>query len=237
MKAIFDYINNNSFLATIIGIFLGWILNFISTMYFYIREEQQKNKREAELEKKKQYKNRPELHIEQNDETKDIDISIFIGTFEVNYNQDEKYKITFSKNIKNNHDYKDVIIKNIGKSAIECLDIVSTNKRSLILVDYDSLNNLVDSESVWYSYCYDKKILVGEKIKIRIYFEKDKQPYTLFSSTLAFLFEDQNHNYWEQPFFYEKDNVYSPYKISYKEFKQKINADDAYDCFEQPWLW
>ncbi len=237
MKAIFDYINNNSFLATIIGIFLGWILNFISTMYFHIREEQQKNKREAELEKKKQDKNRPELHIEQNDDTKDIDISIFIGTFEVNYNQDKKYKIAFSKNIKNNHEYKDVIIKNIGKSAIECLDIVSTNKRSLILVDYDSLNNLVDSESVWYSYCYDKKILVGEKIKIRIYFEKGKQPYTLFSSTLAFLFEDQNHNYWEQPFFYEKDNVYSPYKISSKDFKQKINADDAYNCFEQPWLW
>ena len=34
MKSLFDYIDGNSFLTTIIGIIVGWILNFISTMYF-----------------------------------------------------------------------------------------------------------------------------------------------------------------------------------------------------------
>ena len=59
----------------------------------------------------------------------------------------------------------------------------------------------------------------------------------MWSSTLAFLFEDQNHNYWEQPFFYEKDNIYAPYEISYKELKKAVTTDDAYECFEHPWLW
>lgn len=239
MKTIFDYINSNSFLATMIGIIIGWILNFISTMYFHKREEKQKRKEVTRLEKKKQFENKPELHIEKNNKSKDADIEIFLGTFKVEYNENKEYKIIYSENIKNknNHDFKDVIIKNIGKSDIDYLDIVSTNKKEIILIDYSSLNNLVDNECVWYSYCYDKKIRVDEEIKIRIYFEKGKQQYNFFSSTLAFLFEDKNHNQWEQPFFYEKDNVYPPYLISYKDYKQKISADDAYDCFEQPWLW
>lgn len=166
-------------------------------------------------------------------------MEIFIGTFKVEYNKEKEYKISYSQNIKNkkNHCYKDIIIKNIGKSDIECLDIVSTNKKGLILCDYNSLNNLVDNELICYDYCYDKKIRVGESIKIRIYYEYNKQPHLMWSSTLAFLFEDQNHNYWEQPFFYEKDNIYAPYEISYKELKKAVTTDDAYECFEHPWLW
>lgn len=44
MKSLFDYINSNSFLATLIGIVVGWILNFISTMYFNKKEEKKKLK-------------------------------------------------------------------------------------------------------------------------------------------------------------------------------------------------
>lgn len=239
MKSIFDYINNNSFLATIIGIILGWILNFISTLYFNKRDEKQKRKELERQEKQKQFENKPELYIEKSNNKTNVDIEIFLGTFEINYDRNGNYKIIYPESIKNksNHAFKDIIIKNIGKSDIDCLDIISTNQRGIILCDYDSLDNLVDTESVWYSYCYDRKIRVDEEIKIRIYFEKGLQPYTLISSTLAFLFEDKNHNYWEQPFFYEKDNVYSPYSISYKDYRRKVTVDNVYNCFEHPWMW
>lgn len=239
MKSLFDYINNNSFLATIIGIIVGWILNFISTLYFNKKDEKQRKKENELKEKQKQFENKPELIIENAMNKSNIDMEIFIGTFKIKYDEKRKYEIVYSKGIKNknNHDYKDVVIKNIGKSDIECLDIISTNKRNVILYDYKSLENIVDNKSVWYSYCYDRKIRVDESVKIRIYFEKNKQPYTPLSSTLAFLFEDQNHNYWEQPFFYEKNNIYAPVAKSYKDFKQAVSADDAYDCFEKPWLW
>ena len=239
MKSLFDYINSNSFLATLIGIFVGWILSLISTMYFNKKEEKQRKEEIERQRKQKQFENKPELFIENTMCKSNIDMEIFMGTFDVKYDKERKYKIVYSEGIKNknNHNYKDIVIKNIGKSYIDRLDIISTNKKGIILCDYELLDDLVTDESVWYSYCYDRKIRVEESIKIRIYFEKNKHPYTLFSSTLAFLFEDQNHNYWEQTFFYEKNKVYPPYGISYREHREATSIDDAYECFEQPWLW
>ena len=239
MKIIFDYINSNTFLATIIGIIVGWLLNFASTMYFHKKEKHERQQELNESERKKQFENKSELYICKGDEQKSVDIEIFLAPFQTKYDENNNYEILYSKNLKSkkNHEYKDVIIKNIGKIDIDSLDIISTNKRTLSLINYDDLDNLLDNKYVWYNYCYDRKIRVGDQMKIRIYFEKEKYPCMLFSSTLAFLFEDQNHNKWEQPFFYEHDKVYPPYFISYKEYRQKITVDDAYDCFEKPWLW
>ncbi len=239
LKDVFNYINKNSFLATLIGIIVGWILNFISTAYFNRKSENRKQKEKLENEKKKNFENKPELYIEKEDNNLDISMEIFITPFNIKYDENNNYEIIYPKGIKNKnkHDFKDVIIKNIGKSDIECLDIVSTNKKSIVLTDYSFLETLVDNKSVWYSCCYDRKIRVGDKIKIRIYFLKNNIPCMMFSSTLAFLFEDQNHIFWEQPYFYERDNIYSPHNISYKEFRNSANADDAYDCFENPSLW
>lgn len=44
MKSLFDYIDGNSFLTTIIGIIVGWILNFISTMYFDKKRKGEENR-------------------------------------------------------------------------------------------------------------------------------------------------------------------------------------------------
>lgn len=239
MKTFFDYINTNSFLATIIGIIVGWLLNFLTTKYFRKEDKKEKIKDLNRKEKQEQFENKPELYIGEIKGHSNVDIEVFIGTFETKYDENKNYEIIYSKNIKNkkNHDYKDIVVKNIGKSDINCLDIISTNKRSIILTDYNALDTLVDNQSVWYSFCYDRKIRVDDEIRIRIYFEKGKQPYMLFSSTLAFLFEDQNHNNWEQPFFYEEEKLYPPHSISYKEYRQMVTTDDVYDCFEQPWLW
>lgn len=239
MKSLFDYINNNTFLATIIGIVLGWLLNFISTMYFHKKDKHEKQQELNRKEKQKHFENKPELYICKEDEQQNADIEIFLAPFQTKYDKNNNYEIVYSKNLKNkkNHEYKDVTVKNIGKSDINSLDIISTDKRVLSLISYDNLDNLLDNKYVWYNYCYDRKIRPGNRITIRIYYEKDKYPYMLFSSTLAFLFEDQNHNNWEQPFFYEQEKVYPPHFISYKEYRQKITTDDAYDCFEKPWLW
>lgn len=239
MKSLFDYVNSNSFLATMIGIIVGWILNFISTMYFHRREEKLKNKEKIRLEREEQFENKPELYICKETNQQNLDIEIFLAPFQTKYDENNNYEIVYSKNLKNkkNHEYKDVIVKNIGKSEIISLDIISTNKRVLSLINYDDLDNLLDNKYIWYDYCFDRKIRVGDQIRIRIYFEKGKYPYMLFSSTLAFLFEDSNHNYWEQQFFYEQEKVYSPYSISYKEYRQRITVDDAYNYFEKPWLW
>ena len=125
MKSLFDYIDGNSFLTTIIGIIVGWILNFISTMYFDKKNERRRKKELERIEKQKRFENKPELQIDKNNSDNNIDMEIFIGTFKVEYNKEKEYKISYSQNIKNkeNHCYKDIVIKNIGKSDIECLTV------------------------------------------------------------------------------------------------------------------
>ena len=59
MKALFDYINNNTLLATIIGIVVGWLLSFVSTMYFHKKE---KHEKQQEL-KRKENKNSLKINL------------------------------------------------------------------------------------------------------------------------------------------------------------------------------
>ncbi|PWL69943.1 MAG: hypothetical protein DBY23_05955 [Bacillota bacterium] len=242
MKNIFDYINANSFLATLLGVIIGWLLNFISTLYFNSIEKKERRKEAMREEKKVATENKPVLCIERNSEKYNhipIDIEIFVGSFSVTYDNNKDYKIIYSKNIKNNKnfDYMDYILKNTGKSDINYLDIVSNDKKSIILVKYDSLSYIVDNHFVNYNYCFDKMLQKNEKIKIRIYFEKDHLPYLPISATLSILFEDSNHHLWEQPFFYEQEKLYPPHSISYKYYRESTTTDIAYQCFEQPWLW
>lgn len=92
MKLVFDYINNNSFLTTLIGIIVGWILNFISTMYFSKKEEKQRKKEYEKKEKQKQFENKPELVIENSIHKSNIDMEIFIGIFNVKYDEEKNIK-------------------------------------------------------------------------------------------------------------------------------------------------
>ena len=228
MKSVGKFLIESEGIMSLLGVLLGWKLNNLSN-----------EKLELKKEKQKQFENKPELYIEKEDKDLEVSLEVFVGTFNVKYDENENYEIVYPKDIcnKKKHEYKDVVIKNIGKSDIECLDIASADKRRVILTNYDSLESLVKHKAVYYSECYDKKIRAGEKIKIRFYYLKGKEPYSVMCATLLFLFEDSNHNYWEQPYFYDRDNVYSPHGISYKEFRITVMPDDAYECFEDPKLW
>lgn len=221
-----------------IEIILEWILNFFTTFFFNKYDKCKKRKELIQKEKQLKFENKPELYVCKEIKRKKVDIEIFLAPFKVERHRND-YDIVYSEKLKNkvNYEYKDIIVENIGKSDINFLDIISTNKKSLSLISYNSLDTLLDYKGVFYNYCYDRKIRVGDRIKIRIYFEKDSQPFLLFGATLALIFEDQYHNMWEQPFFYDKENLYVPHSITYKEYRQSISIDDAYDCFEHPWLW
>ena len=90
MKSLFDYINNNTFLATIIGIVLGWLLNFISTMYFHKKDKHEKQQELNRKEKQKHFENKPELYICKEDEQQNADIEIFLAPFQTKYDKNNK---------------------------------------------------------------------------------------------------------------------------------------------------
>lgn len=128
-------------------------------------------------------------------------------------------------------------MKNVGKSDINELDICATFKNHNVLVDYQSLDMVVDEKIVDYNSCYDRKIMKDENVIVRVYFLEDLQVCHPFSCTLAILFKDTFNNSYEQPFWYEKDNLYPPRPIDYKEYHTYITSDDAYYCFEHPYMW
>lgn len=228
IKSVGKFFLQNDGLMSLFGVYLGWKLSCISNEKF-----------EAKKEKQKQFDNKPVLYIEKEDKDLEVSLEVFVGTFNVKYDVNKNYEIVYPKDIcnKKTHEYKDVVLKNIGKSDIEYLNIASSYKKQIILVHYDLLDTIVNEKAVYYSAWHDRKIRVGDKIKIRIYYQRNNLPCLLLSSTLSFLFEDQYHNYWEQAYFYERDNVYSPYRINYKKFRTIVTPDDAYDCFEDPRLW
>ena len=130
MKSVGKFLIESEGIMSLLGVLLGWKLNNISN-----------EKLELKKEKQKQFENKPELYIEKEDKDLDVSLEVFVGTFNVKYDENENYEIVYPKDIcnKKKHEYKDVVIKNIGKSDIECLDIASSDKRRVILTNYDSL--------------------------------------------------------------------------------------------------
>ena len=242
MKAVFDYINGNSFLTTIIGVIIGSIITSFTTIYVSSKDRKERKKEELLKEKRRQYENKAELKIiSVNDNSNNKpDIEVFLAPFKVDYSNGFKnFQIVYPKDIKDRtkHKYKEFIIKNVGKSDINELDICATFKNHNVLVNYESLDTMVDEKVVDYNSCYDRKIMKGETIVIRVYYLNGLQVCHPISCTLAILFKDSFNNSYEQPFWYEKDNLYPPRPIDYKEYHTYITSDDAYYCFEHPYMW
>lgn len=242
MKAVFDYINSNSFLTTIIGVIIGAIITSFTTIYVSSKDRKERKKEELLKEKRRQYENKAELKIisvNDNNNNKP-DMEVFLAPFKVDYSNGFKnFQIVYPKDIKDRtkHKYKEFIIKNVGKSDINELDICATFKNHNVLVNYESLDTMVDEKVVDYNSCYDRKIMKGETIVIRVYYLNGLQVCHPISCTLAILFKDSFNNSYEQPFWYEKDNLYPPRPIDYKEYHTYITSDDAYYCFEHPYMW
>lgn len=235
MKGIFDYIDGNSFLATTIGIAIGWLLNVISTLFFNMWNQFDKKRARKERVERENFKNKPEIICFEAKKKGKIDASLFVGVVNIKFYSKHNYVVNYSKTIcnKDRHAYKDYIFKNIGKSDINMLDIVSTDKRLFFVIDYDSLDSLVKDKSLWYDFCYDQKIRVGQSKRVRIYFERQNMPSLIYKPVLSCLFVDANGNFWEQPFFYEDSKLYFPHAITDKEYVSAIRADNFYEHFKK----
>lgn len=240
MEKIFDYISNNSFLTTIIGVIVGGLISSLTTIYVSSKERKDKKKEDLKKEKIRQFENKAELKIEKTLQKSNnkADIEVFLLPYKVEYTDDfEKYNFIYPKEIKNKklHKYKEFHIKNIGNSDINQLDICTIFKNHNILVDYKGLDAIIKNGFVNYNLCYDRKIMKNDNIVIRIYYLEGYQVAHLFSCTLLLLYKDSFNNLYEQPFWYEKDNLYEPRAICSKEYKELIGNKIAYDCFDKSW--
>lgn len=194
-------------------------------------------KKETRQERKEKYNNSPELIVNnyKTENNEDFDIKLLVARFEA----DENINFKYSKEYKDKNEYicKDFIFKNIGKTSIESLDIVSTYKKNTSIFDIEYADIFMKNGSINYGYIYDKKIFPGEELKIRLYFHKNIIISSGMSCAFVIQFNDSNGVYWEQSFFENNCNLYSPREISYKEYKDNISVEKSIECFEKPYLW
>lgn len=103
MKEIFDYINSNSFLTTIIGVIVGSIITSFTTIYVSSKDRKERKKEELAKEKRRQYENKAELKIISVNDNSDNkpDIEVFLTPFKVDYkNGFKNFEIVYPKDIK-----------------------------------------------------------------------------------------------------------------------------------------
>lgn len=237
MKNIFNFINSNAVVASLITLGITTIIQII----FRKNDKKYNEKQENKKERKQQFLNKAELHIEDKkwDSKEKPDICLFMTDFKVSINDKKDVEFHYSKDVLKKDKYKHLkfYIKNMGNADINQLDICATAKKNTMLCDIESIKYIVDSKFVNYSYCYDRKILKNDIILIDIAYLEDSKICNTFSSELALLFRDSYGNLYEQPFFIQQRNLYEPHIISNKDFRIYTLPDNALECFKKPWLW
>ena len=237
IRKIIDFINNNAIIASLISIAVSTIISILMKK----SDRRYDEKRERIKERKQEFLNKAELHIEDKkwDSKEKPDICLFMTDFKASVTKEKDVEFHYSKDVLKKDKYKHLkfYIKNIGNADINQLDICVTNQKNTMLCEIDYIKNIVDSKFVCYSYCYDRKILKNDVILIDIAYLEDSKICNTFSSELVLLFRDSYGNLYEQPFFIQQRNLYEPYKISNEGYRTYTLPDTAIECFKNPWMW
>jgi hypothetical protein len=232
---------NQMDISSVVGDMLsGLIIGFFT--YLGVRAtlkfEKQKYQRELRTER---FNNKPEFRISKAEFKSDeeADIAAICTIFKHHFDENDRLVIDYNPELldKNNLIYFDYELKNIGKSAIEYTVVATHRQQNTTLTEIEDFKYLYDSKIMNYDCYFDKKIFPGESLKLRIYYNKDSGPMSMFSSNLILMFQDEYGTYWKQSFFEDRLNLYSPRIISHKEFRIYTTIDTALDCFKNPWKW
>ncbi|MBQ6841172.1 MAG: hypothetical protein IJO63_03565 [Bacilli bacterium] len=238
MKEILNYINNNAILASLLTLLVSTIIQI-----FFRRSDRKYNeKQEKKKNKRNQFENKPEFVIVNGlDNYESIPhIDLFMTDFIANVAKDKtNVEFYYFKDVLNKEKYKHLrfCLKNIGNTDIDYLDICVTSQRNNMLCDVESIKLFVENKAVNYNYLFDRKVLKGTSILIDIAYLPDSKIFSSLSSELSILFRDSYGNLYAQPFFLQRENLYAPRAITYKEYNIYTKTDTALECFKNPVLW
>ena len=230
---ILKFLNENALVSSLIVLLISTIIQII------FRKNDKKN--EKAKEKRQEFLKKAEFSVVEKkwDSKETPDICLFMTDFKTIIDKNKNIEFHYSENILDKRKYKHMrfYLKNTGEANINQLDICVTSQRHNMLCDIELVNYIVEKNVINYSYCYDRKIIKDGVILIDIAYLEDSKIFNSYSSELALLFKDSYGNIYEQPFFIQNRNIYEPYKISTKEYREKIMSDKAYECFKNPSLW
>lgn len=226
------------------------IIGGFITLIFERRKERRQDKKELEAKKEELHRNRPELSIiEMKDyfsrpgvciTSQPCDLEAFIAPFKKVEIADGDVSAIYDESYLDKKSWacRIYVIKNVGKSAIYSLSLISNYKKDTCIFEVEALDKLtIEDGYINYYVSLDKRIAPDETFTLKLCYPKDKVVSGFMSAIFSFGLCDDNEHYWEQPFFAPGDKLYVSQMISYREYRDQILPDSAIECFKKPYLW
>ncbi len=226
---------------TVIGIIVSIVGVIVSILGIIIPVilAKSKEKRENKINKKKEqqliFEQRPEFSIEEYKNYLDrpgygikqkCDIGVFLS-FVVNETKEGCKNLNLREDdfVKENWCCIFYKIKNIGKTDIKYIDIVSNQKRVIGVFNSENIEH-VDKTFINYCESLDRIVKVNEEITLKICFNKDRILHSLISANLCLGIIDENDHYWMQPLFVPDKKLYNSYRVNKKDYLERVNYID-----------
>ncbi|WP_202708327.1 hypothetical protein [Sporosalibacterium faouarense] len=133
---------------------------------------------------------------------------------------------------------REYTIKNVGKTPVYEIDIISNFQKDTCVFNVDLLDEgILELGVLNYHVLYDRRVGPEESFLLKLCYSKNKIRTGMLSASLEIGMRDDRGNYWMQPFFAPDDKLYKSYGVSYKQYRKRILSDIAIECFKKPYLW
>lgn len=228
--------------TTIISAIVGAISGGLVNYFLELRRDRRNDKKERIKENEEIHKNRPELDIisyqdHYYENTKDVErcnIEVFVAGVE-HFKTGKNVSAVYNNSDldKTNWHCFSYLFKNMGGTDINSINILMSSKEYVCLFESNEVDYMLSKGVINYSICYDKKIRVGETVSLKLIYNKDRIPVSIFSSIMLIGLRDDNGRTWEQPFFAPEDKIYESHQIDSAEYNRMLRSDDVYDKLEK----
>lgn len=128
-------------------------------------------------------------------------------------------------------------LKNVGKTEVVNFTVYTTSKHYTCLIPIKELKTIVDEKYVSYSDLSDNKLKIGDTIKIKIIYNKERVLGNMLSASLNIACQDIFDTYWCQPLFAPFEKVYDANEITAEQYWSRQGEQDAIDCFSGKAFW
>ena len=242
----------NEVIIAIVSAVAGGIVTLLTTLALDRRKEKREDRLEAKKLQREVFQTRPEMQIV---DFKDYisrtgygvkqkcDIELFVAHIDNVTVEGKGKNAVVSAHYKEEHLNSDewccviYTFKNAGKTDISTMDIIWHFQQSSCIFSADEARPWVEGNLLNYSYCYDKKIRVGESVSLKICYHKDSIIPGVFSAPMSIGMIDDNGRYWTQPLFVPQNKIYDSRAVPAKEYVEQKRTETAEECFKKPWLW
>lgn len=225
---------------------VGAIIGGFFTLFVENKKQKHQDALARKEELQKQYEERPRLELKQ---FKDLehgkfsskcDCECILLNIEGITEKDEIFLFSYDEKAL---DLKNLVcveylFKNIGKTEIDSICVVSTHPRTTSMIELEKRSFLINYKTLCYEAWSKKRFIKpGESVSIKVCYVKDKVMISSISACAAIYMEDINGHLWHQPLFCPTNEMENSNRANYKEFKDNKDIRLALDCFKDPSLW